>query len=135
MRNTFTLILFIFITTTVTAQIGFTKSKLIESHKDYKMDITDDGIEYITYTLEYENYNQFVACYLTDKKEGEEQMCYKALMIEPSSETNNWIKYFNNENYVKIDAMVWKDYEHSIVYKVSVKDSNCLVIKYFDREL
>jgi hypothetical protein len=72
---------------------------------------------------------------LTEKKEGEEQMCYKALMIEPSSETNNWIKYFNNENYVKIDAMVWKDYEHSIVYKVSVKDSNCLVIKYFDREL
>ncbi|MFT5217128.1 MAG: hypothetical protein ACI83H_002262 [Glaciecola sp.] len=135
MKNIVTLIVLIFITTNVSSQIGATKSKIIEDHKNYTMEITNDGTDYISFVVEYENYNQNVSCYLTKKEENKEQLCYRVLMIEPSSETNNWIKYFNEQNYVKLDGMIWKDYEHSIVYKVVVEEGSCLVIKYYDKEL
>lgn len=135
MKNNIILIVLIFITTNVSSQIASTKSKIIQEHKDYTMEIADDGTEYIYYVVEYENYDQAVACYLTKKEENKEQLCYRVLMVEPSSETNNWIKYFDEQNFIKLDGMVWKDYEHSIVYEVTVKEGKCLVSKYFDREL
>jgi len=135
MKNIFVLITLFFITSNINAQIGATKSKIIEKNKNYEMDVTDDGTEYITYTVEFDNYNQFNACYLTDKNENGEQICYRVLMAEPSSETNNWIRYFNEKKFIKLDGMIWKDYEHSIVYEVSVKDDNCIVIKYYDTKL
>jgi uncharacterized protein YpmS len=116
MKKIFTLIILFIITINVNAQIGAKKSKIIEDNKNYKMEVADDGTDYITCTVEFDNYNQFVACYLTDMNENKEQFCYRVLMIEPSSETNNWIKYFNDKNFVKLNGMTWKDYEHSIVY-------------------
>lgn len=135
MKNTITLIVLIFITTNVSSQIGSTKSKIIQEHKNYTMEIADNGTDYISFVVEYENYHQAVACYLTKKEENEEQLCYRVLMVEPSSETNNWIKYFDEQNFVKLDGMIWKDYEHSILYEVTVKEGKCLVVKYFDTEL
>ena len=135
MKNIITLIVSIFITTNVSSQIGFTKSKLIQEHKDYRMDISDNGTDYITYVNEYENYNSDVTCYLTKKEDNEEQLCYRVLMIEPSSETNNWIKHFNENNFVRLDGMIWKDYETSIVYKVTVDEGFCVVVKYYDNKL
>lgn len=135
MKNIFVLISLFFFISNTNAQIGATKSKIIQKNKNYEMDVADDGTEYITYTVEFDNYNQFVACYLTDKNENEEQICYRVLMAEPSSETNNWIRYFNEKKFIKLDGMIWKDYEHSIVYEVTVKDDNCIVVKYFDEKL
>ncbi|WP_452223503.1 hypothetical protein [Lacinutrix chionoecetis] len=135
MKNVFFLILLILTTTNVSSQIGATKSIILQEHENYTIEVADDGTEYISYVVEFENYNQIVACYLTKKEENEEQLCYRVLFIEPSSETNNWVRYFNSKNFVKVDNMTWKDYEHSIVYKVAVKDDNCLVVKHFDKEL
>jgi len=99
------------------------------------MEKTNEGIDYISFDVEFENYNQSVACYLTEKEEGKEQFCYRVLMIEPSTETNNWIKFFNEQNFVKLEGMTWKDYEHSIVYEITVQEGVCLVVKYFDTKL
>ncbi|CAM3774693.1 hypothetical protein FLGE108171_14600 [Flavobacterium gelidilacus] len=135
MKNIFTFFVLIFITTTVKAQIGSTKSKIIQENKNYSIEKTDDGTDYISFVVEFENYNQQVACYLTEKEANKEQLCFRVLMIEPSSETNNWIRFFNEQNFVKLAGMTWKDYEHSIVYEVVVKDGNCLVHKYYDTKL
>jgi hypothetical protein len=135
MKKIITLFTLLFIATTSYSQIGATKSKITQENKNYTMKKTDDGTDYISFTVEYETYTQDVACYLTDKEDNKEQLCYRVLMIEPGSETNNWIKYFNEQNYVKLEGMIWKDYEHSIVYKVVVKEGSCIVIKYYDKEL
>lgn len=135
MKSIITLIFLVFITTNLSAQIGMTKSKIIQEHPNYTLDKSNDGTEYIKYEVEFENYRQIVACYLTDEKVNNEQLCYQVLIVEPSSETNNWIKYFNEQNYVKLEGMTWKDYEHSIVYKVLVEDGSCLVTKKYDTRL
>jgi hypothetical protein len=44
-------------------------------------------------------------------------------------------KFFNEQNFVKLEGMTWKDYEHSTVYEVEVKKGGCLVSKYYDKEL
>ena len=128
-------IVFMFLSVSIFAQIGSKKSEIIKDHKDYKMEVANNGRDYISYTNTFENYDQIVACYLSKKEENKEQFCYRVLMIEPSSETNNWIKFFNDKNFVKLEGMIWKDYENSIVYKVSVEKGNCLVVKYFDTKL
>lgn len=135
MKNVIALIILVFITENVSSQIGATRSAIIQKNENYEMNVTDSGIDYISFVIEYENYDQSVACYLTKKKENEEQLCYRVLIIEPSSETNNWIKFFNDENFIKLDGMIWKDYEHSIVYEIEVKKGRCLVNKYYDTEL
>lgn len=135
MRNIISLMILFIFTSYVNAQIGATKSKIIQDNENYKMDITDDGVDYISYTIEYDTYEQFVACYLTQKEKNTEQLCYKVLIIEPSSETNNWIKYFNEKNFIKLDGMNWKDYEHSIIYKIEVKEDSCIIVKYYDSKL
>ncbi|WP_458625969.1 hypothetical protein [Winogradskyella sp. PC D3.3] len=135
MKNVITLIILIFTTLTVSAQIGVSKSKIIQNNSDYILDVTEDGIEYITYVVEFDNYDRRVACYLTNKEDDEEQICYRVAYIEPSSETNNWVRYFNNENFIKLEGMTWKDYEHSMLYEVVVKDGSCLVIKSYDEKL
>lgn len=134
MKNVITLIFLMFAILTVNSQIGVSKSKIIQNNDDHIVDVTEDGIEYITYVVEFENYDRRVACYLTNKEDDEEQICYRVAFIEPSSETNNWVRYFNNENFIKLEGMTWKDYEHSILYEVVVKDGNCLVIKSFNEE-
>jgi biopolymer transport protein ExbD len=106
MKDFVTLIILIFITTTVSSQIKMTKPDIIQEHKNYTVKMTNDGIEYISHTINYENYNQTVACYLTEKKKNQVQGCTQVLMIEPSFETKHWIKYFNNKNFVKLKGMV-----------------------------
>lgn len=130
MKNIIKLIALMFVTTNVYSQIGNTKSDIIQDHKNYTMEVTNDGTNYISYDVEFDNYTQSVACYLNKK-----QVCFQVLMLEPSSETNNWIKWFNDKNFVKLDGLIWKDYENSIVYKVKVEKGNCIVLKYFDRKL
>lgn len=135
MKIIITFLAFLLFSLEGTAQIGATKSSIILEHKNYEIEVTDDGTEYIIFIIEYDNYNREVICYLTDKVADKEQICYRVLIVEPSSETNNWIKSLNDQNFVKLDGMVWKDYENSIVYEVKVKDGNCLVIKYYDTKL
>lgn len=135
MKNTITLFVLIFITTNVSSQIGSTKSKIIKDQKNSSLEITDNGIEYISYKTEYENYSQLTVCYLTKKEDSEEQLCFKVLFMEPSSETNNWVKWMNDENFVKLDGMMWKDYENSILYNIEIIDNYCLVTKYYDEKL
>ncbi|WP_225034694.1 hypothetical protein [Winogradskyella sp. SM1960] len=134
MKNVITFIILLFTTLTVSSQIGVSKSEIIKNNQDYVIDVTEDGTEYITYVVEFENYDRRVACYLTNKEVGEAQICYRVAYIEPSSETNNWVRYFNNENFIKLDGMTWKDYEHSVLYDIVVKDGSCLVIKTFDEK-
>jgi hypothetical protein len=93
MKKIITVFTLLFIATTSYSQIGSTKSKITQEHKNYTMEKTDDGTDYISFTVKYENYTQDVACYLTEKKDNKEQLCYRVLMIEPASETNNWIKF------------------------------------------
>lgn len=135
MKNVITFIFLLLTTLAVSAQIGVSKSKIIQNNSDYILDVTEDGTEYITYVVEFDNYDRRVACYLTNKEDDEEQICYRVAFIEPSSETNNWVKYFNKENFVKLDGMTWKDYEHSMLYEVVVKDGSCLVIKSLNEDL
>jgi hypothetical protein len=134
MKNIITLIVLIFITTNANSQIGNTKSKLTQVHRNYTTGIDDDGKEYIHYVVEYGNISRESFCYFTEKEGNEEQLCYKVLIVEPASETNNWIKYFNNNNFVKLEVMIWKDYETSIAYKVEVEEDKCYVIKIYDRK-
>jgi hypothetical protein len=135
MKKIIALFILISLSKTTFSQIGSTKSQIINEHKNYTMEKTNEGIDYISFDVEFENYNQSVACYLTEKEEGKEQFCYRVLMIEPSTETNNWIKFFNEQNFVKLEGMTWKDYEHSIVYEITVQEGVCLVVKYFDTKL
>lgn len=135
MKKIITLIFLIFLAKNVNSQIGSKKSKIIDDHKNYTLETTDDGTEYISFEVEYKNYTQSVACYLTEKKENKEQICYRVLMIEPKSETNNWIKWFNDKNFIKLNGLVWKDYGNATVYEIEVKEGSCLMTKYFDEKL
>jgi hypothetical protein len=117
------------------AQLGSTKAEIIKEFEDYTLDVADDGTDYITYSVDYKNYTRVVACYLTEKKDANQQTCVRVLMIEPKFETNNWVKWFNDENFVKLEGMKWKDYENSVTYKVILEGENCLVFKEFDTKL
>jgi hypothetical protein len=51
MKDFVTLIILIFITTTVSSQIEMTKPEIIQEHKNYTVEMTNDGIEYISHTI------------------------------------------------------------------------------------
>jgi hypothetical protein len=135
MKNIITLFVLVLFTTEVSSQLAVTKSSIIQEHINHKMQITDDGTEYISFEVAFDTYHREVACFLTRKEENKEQICYRVLMIEPSSETNTWIKAFNDQNYIKLEGMIWKDYENSIVYEVNVQEGQCIVVKYYDTKL
>lgn len=135
MKLKFIVFLIVLFSLNVNAQLGATKSQIIQKHQDYEMNKADDGSDYLIYEVEYEGYTTVVACYLTDIGDDKAQECYKVIIIEPSSETNAWVKSFKQKNYVKLEGMVWKDYENSVVYKVEVTDDSCFIMKYFDNEL
>ena len=134
MKKIIALFLLFFITTNVSSQIGKTKSELIQENKNNMVseEVTENGTEYIKYKIEYENYTSHVACYLTEKEESEEQQCYGVLFLEPKSEANAWVKYFNDKNFVKLKGMKWKDYENNTLYELEVKEELCKVYKGFD---
>ena len=120
MKNIMLTLGIFFISSGVNAQIGSSKSYLIEKHPNHKMKVTDNGTDYISYRIDEDGYTTDVSCFLTPKKENKEQLCYRVVMKEPSSETNNWIRYFNKRKFIKLDGMVWKDYERSTVYELSL---------------
>lgn len=111
-----------------TSHIGLTKSEIIKKHKDYELFVTDEGVDVISY-VKNKNTNQGIFCYLSPKEEGKEQFCFSVMTMYPSSTTDDWIEFFNKENYVKSED-TWKDPENSITFKISTQKDMCCILQY-----
>lgn len=122
--------------TSILAQIGQSREDIIAEYgRNYEVGEADDGTKYITYEKEYTteqsgNYTQIKAIYFFEADDGT-LICHQWLIIEPSSETNAWVKLLNND-LVKIGYLEWKDYENNILYKIEVEDNLCLLKVKFD---
>lgn len=120
------------------AQIGQNRQAIIAEYGDqYESGETDDGTPYISYeksftTEQSGTYTQIKALYFLEADDGS-NICYKWILIEPSSETNAWVKYLNKE-MVKIGYLKWKDYETNINYQLNVEDDYCLLKVAYDFE-
>lgn len=120
------------------AQIGLNKAEVIAEYgQNYENGETDDGMKYISYDKEYTTeqsgtYVQSKAIYFFEAADGT-LICHQWLIIEPSSETNAWVKQLNKE-LVKIGYMEWKDYEKNILFKINVEDGLCLLKAMYDFE-
>lgn len=122
--------------TSILAQIGQSRDDIIAEYgQHYEVGETNDGIKYISYDKEYTTeqsgtYIQAKAIYFFEADDGT-HVCHKWLIIEPSSETNSWVKLLNKD-FVKIGYMEWKDYESNILYKIEVEDGLCLLKAMYD---
>lgn len=118
------------------AQLGLTRSEVIDSYgSDYKEDYTESGIYYIYYlrsitTEASGTYSQYRAAYFVKLDNGT-LACYTVCIIEPLTETNYNVAFYNNK-FVKIGDTKWKDYTNNFVYDLSVDKDMCMILIYFD---
>ena len=121
----------------VHAQIYSTQDAIIKEYgNDFARDTTDSGNEYLIFqdrqetdaSGEYDRIRVMYFYYIEDK---DMKVCYQVDYIEPVSEINSWIKYFNKK-FVKSDKMEWKDYEDNISFTVEKKnlgDADVVLVK------
>lgn len=130
--------LFFFGLQTAKAQLFQTRSDIIsENGYGYTTGVTDDGTKYIRYDKEMNTrasgkYTQAKVIYFTKLDDGRE-ICYLWKILEPSSETNTNVAYYKSK-YVETAYMQWKDYEHSIIYDIVVKDDICVITAWYDNK-
>ena len=117
-------------------QIGKSRNDIIkELEYDYEPGTTDDGMKYISYGEEFTTeksgtYTRYKFIYFFTNDDGTET-CHFWMILEPSSEINSWVSYFNKE-LVKIEYMKWKDYETNILYTLDIEDGVCITTAKYD---
>lgn len=122
------------------AQIGQTLKEVKERYGDtfsegYTNPDEDGGTFYhISYEEKMEtpqsgSYTRIKAMYFMEN--APDALCTMWLIIEPRSETNPTVKYFN-DNMIRVKDMTWKDYETNLLYTLMVKDDACITTCYFD---
>jgi hypothetical protein len=89
---------------------------------------------YIAYETKKESeasgkYTEIKVMYFFDDKP--DAICIKWKIIEPITETNPNVKYFNRE-LVRLKEMLWKDYETGLLYQLEVGDGLCIISCYYD---
>ncbi|WP_218597752.1 hypothetical protein [Polaribacter sp. NJDZ03] len=138
MKKIITLTLIFFSLITLNAQIGLTKAEIIEEFgTTFEEDkTTDDKTPYIVYEKEFDTkasgkYTRKSAFYFTENK-SKELICFLRKVIEPSSEINSFVKYYNGKGYVKINELKWKNYENNIAYELEIDDGSCILSVYRD---
>jgi len=125
------LILFLLISFNLNAQIGATKEEIIEKQgANYVEDVSDYGVDFMLYESQYKSdesgiFTRSTVMYL--KKKNGVQFCYEYLIMEPSSETNAWVNFYNKKNYVKLKELKWKDYKTNLIYEIRVGDGLCYI--------
>jgi len=121
----------------VNAQVGSTKAEIIKKYgANFEEGNTDGDTPYIVYKEEFETeasgkYTRKSAFFFTENK-SKELICFTRKTIEPSSEINNFVKYYNSLGFVKINELKWKDYENNMVYELEVDDGYCILTAYMD---
>lgn len=124
------------ITLSSSAQIGQSRPDIIAEYgQDYEIGETEDGVKYIRYQKNYTTeqsgtYTQVKAIYFFEADDGT-NICHRWLIIEPSSETNSWVKFLKKE-MVETGYLEWKDYENNILYKIEIEDGFCVLKAEFD---
>ena len=138
MKKIITIALIFFNLITLNAQVGSTKAEIIkEFGTTFEEDkTTDDETPYIVYEKEFETnasgkYIRKSAFYFTENK-SKELICFLRKIIEPTSEINAFVKYYNGKGYVKINELKWKNYENNMVYELEIDDGSCILSVYRD---
>ena len=86
------------------------------------------SLYYITFETQMETvhsgkYTETRAFYFTEKKP--DAICFMWKIIEPISEVNSNVKYYNL-HMVKLDDLKWKDYQTGLVYSITLNDGLCI---------
>jgi hypothetical protein len=118
------------------AQLGSTKTEIAQNHGwNFESGVTTDEfkVNYIYYDKQMQsnsggNYQSRYVFYFNEKG-----YCNQQKIMEPISEINAWIKYFNSD-MVRIDKMKWKDYSTGIVYHVESKEEIVIVTSFYEGE-
>ena len=122
------------------AQIGQTLKEVKERYSNaFSEGFTDSEAEgetlyYVSYEEEMEtpqsgSYTRVMAMYFF--KNEPDALCAMWIAIEPGSETNPTVNYFNKE-LVRIKDMIWKDYETNLLYTLRIKKGSCITTCYPD---
>lgn len=122
------------------AQIGQTLKQVKEEYGfSYTEGFTtsDDNSKsmyYISYnepmsTPQSGSYSRTKAMYFLEN--APDAMCMLWVIIEPASEANPTVNYFNKQ-MVRVKDMVWKDYETNLLYSIVVRDGLCSITCYID---
>ena len=115
---------------TSVAQLGYSKHEIIQANGySYQTGQTADSEtpqNYIYYTYNYTsaasgNYTSAKAYYFNSNN-----YCSMVTILEPASETNNWVVYLN-KHYVREGSLRWVDYSKGVVYKIVVEEKLCIV--------
>ena len=115
---------------TSVAQLGHSKHEIIQTNGySYQAGQTTDTEvpqNYIYYTYNYTsdasgNYTSAKAYYFNSNN-----YCSMVKILEPASETNNWVVYLNNR-YVREGSLRWVDYSKGVVYRIVVEEKLCIV--------
>ena len=134
MKTIIMLILQLIAVSTVYPQIMKTMKEVIDSKGAISdSDFTEpdnDGFKlfYISYEKQMETvhsgkYTEIRVFYFTEKKQ--DALCVMWKIIEPSSEINTNVKFYNL-HMVKKDNLTWKDYETGLIYSIVLKDGFCV---------
>lgn len=142
MKNIILFILLAFFAITGMGQVGQTLSSLKAEYGSNFTDGFTDPLEdnsklyYVLYNDQLEStqsgtYTRVKSMYF--ESNNPDEICLFWRIIEPSSEANSNIKYFNKE-LVKLSDLKWKDYETNLIYTIVVEDGLCVVTCFADFE-
>ncbi len=145
MKNIIMICLLFFVSVNINAQIGKTKTKIIEDNgTNYTVEEVEekykDEVSIIKYEKEVESsisedkIKQIKKFEFFKNKETNEYICFRYAIEEPLSEINSWIIGINSEGYVRVGELKWKDYEYNVVYKIirNEKYEKCVILVYYD---
>lgn len=140
MKRILLVLVFFGLANSLFAQIGQTlkevKEKYGQSYTDGYTDPGEDGETF--YHISYEekmetthsgSYTRIKVMYFFDNTP--DSFCAMWMIIEPSSETNPTVRYFNKD-MVRVKDMTWKDYETNLLYNIEVVDGFCITTCYPD---
>ncbi len=141
MSKNWIIALMLFAFSTVNAQVGESLSDLIEvKGSKYEEGFTQandegDSLYYVSYTQDVLNESQEIveitkAYYFLEK--ASDATCIEWRLIMPIDEVNAVVRFYNN-TYVKLDDMLWKDYETNVLLYLELDDPILIITSYKDK--
>ena len=124
----------IFFTLNVKAQLGYTKSEVIEKYGEpNKRALTQSGDTYFAYERQLNTnasgvYTQGKVLYFMENGQGI-ITCYCIKYVEPLTEFNPNIVWYNT-HFVLISSFKWKDYTTGLTYDMYTNDGLCITEVY-----
>lgn len=127
------------------AQIAWSHTDLVEEYgydftKEYI--VNEDGTQdYTSWILTWRlqkstqasgDYIQELSAYMTLIEDGE-PLCYQVRYVEPLSEANSWISFYNEQGYVKTpNELEWIDYGGKRQRNIYIDETCRVYVRYFN---